>query len=67
MSPGFFAQHLDAFITQQIERGEMDRLDFVLAELGNRRVGVLYSRARSRPAAARAGTHCDAVVCDFVP
>ena len=40
--PGFFAQHFDAFITQEIERGEVNRLDFVFAELGNRRVGGLY-------------------------
>ena len=40
VSSSLFAQYLDAFITQQIERGQVNRLNFIFAELCNRGIGV---------------------------
>ena len=38
--PGLGAQYFDALVAQQGERGLVDRLYMVFAELGDRRVGV---------------------------
>ena len=43
---GLYIQHLNAFIAQQIERGQVNCLKLIFAELRNRRIRVFDSKPR---------------------